>query len=323
MILLNSTQSCDIYLYSSLQSPAEEMAFEEYLFNTDAHLFQQDTKPPWRFYLIHKKKNRIIAKVSLFLENKVAISPSRATFGGIMCASDIPPLELINFIKTVGMYLEKQGIEEITFKMYPEIYDTDVSALIEYTLLQAGYTIQTTDLNYHLLINEQAFDQKIHPSKKRILKKCQNQGFSFQKMENPNLIQIHEFIYQARLRRGHPMSLQQIDFIRLVQKFPDDFIFFQVQSSSKEIASMGVVIRINSQILYHFYPADSDAYLAQSPNVMLNEGIYRFAQTQGYQLLDLGIATNQGKLNEGLARFKVELGAEKSLKLTFFKKPSL
>jgi lipid II:glycine glycyltransferase (peptidoglycan interpeptide bridge formation enzyme) len=79
-----------------------------------------------------------------------------------------------------------------------------------------------------------------------------------------------------------------------------------------------VTIRINENILYTFYLADNEKYLKDSPTTFLLSGIYQYCQQQKIKFLDLGIATEKGVLNEGLARFKQSLGAKISKKKTYF-----
>jgi hypothetical protein len=52
---------------------------------------------------------------------------------------------------------------------------------------------------------------------------------------------------------------------------------------------------------------------------MLIEGLYEFCQKENFTLLDLGISTDKGLANEGLIRFKKNLGAKSALKLSFLK----
>ena len=115
------------------------------------------------------------------------------------------------------------------------------------------------------------------------------------------------------------MTIDFDAFVSLFQKFPDEFKVFVVKDV-EEIAALSVTIKIKERIMYNFYPADSDKYLKYSPSVMLHEGLYKYAQSNHYEILDLGIATDKGIPNLGLMRFKKNLGAQESLKLTFFKK---
>ena len=83
------------------------------------------------------------------------------------------------------------------------------------------------------------------------------------------------------------------------------------------LIAVGVTIKINQDILYTFYLADNQQYLKYSPTIYLLSGIYEYCQQENIKLLDLGIATDKGILNEGLARFKRSLGGKLSQKKTY------
>ncbi len=302
-------------------SYTSELSCDDFFFNQASHLFQQHpTQLPLRFSLVHQKKRQIVAKCSFFIQAGQALSPYRASFGGIECSAGLPPSLLIQFVQEIEKHLQAQAVQNISIKMYPQCYAPEASTLVAYTLHQLGYQITCTDLNYHLVISNQAFETNLHLSKKRILSKSQKAGFYFQPVQKPDVAAVYQFIVAARVRRGYPITLSLEDFSTLVNKFPEHFLFFEVKNKIQKSAAWGVTIAINSHILYHFYPADSGEFVKYSPLVLLNKGLYEYAQTAGFKILDLGIATDQGQLNEGLARFKTELGAEKSLKLIFSKK---
>ena len=77
-----------------------------------------------------------------------------------------------------------------------------------------------------------------------------------------------------------------------------------------------ICIRISPDILYVFYWGDADGTSTLSPVVVLAAGIYERCQMLGIRLLDAGISTDQGRLNEGLRTFKRNLGFAESSRLT-------
>jgi hypothetical protein len=112
------------------------------------------------------------------------------------------------------------------------------------------------------------------------------------------------------------MNLQQ--FENHFTLFPKNFQIFSV-TDSEHIIAVGVTIKINEEIVYTFYLADDENYLKDSPTIFLLSGIYEYFQEKKYKILDLGIATAKGILNEGLANFKRSIGGNLSLKKTYIK----
>jgi hypothetical protein len=112
------------------------------------------------------------------------------------------------------------------------------------------------------------------------------------------------------------MNLEQFENHFIL--FPKNFQIFSVTHSERMIA-VGVTIKINEEIVYTFYLGDDEDYLKDSPTIFLLSGIYEYFQAKNYKILDLGIATAKGILNEGLANFKRSVGGEASLKKTYIK----
>ena len=97
---------------------------------------------------------------------------------------------------------------------------------------------------------------------------------------------------------------------------PEHYLLFGVYDESKLIAA-SVSVRISRQIMYNFYHADDINYRSSSPVAMLVDGVYKYCQQNNFNILDLGISSVQGLLNQGLFDFKDNLGCETSNKCTY------
>jgi hypothetical protein len=292
--------------------------FRLYLFNQPFHILKQPCSQVYTFYLIHKKKRLAFARFSLFCQEEKGISPCRGTFGSIEMHPQLPVQHLDYFIQFIDAFAVKQGIRQVEIKSYPFCYDQQVSTLITASLLRQQYRILHTDLNYHLPVTAGAFKDLIHPSEKRRLQKSIAKGFVFGEEKDPDLELIYQMIVQGRTRKGYPVSMNFTDFRQLFMDFPGIYKIFSVKDQSV-IAAVTVAVQINSQILYYFLPAHDPVYNTYSPMVLLIKGLYDYCQQAGFTLLDLGISTDKGVPNYGLMRFKQNLGALSSLKLSFFK----
>ena len=147
------------------------------------------------------------------------------------------------------------------------------------------------------------------------MRKAQKAGFVAQYWENPPLETVYEFIGAARRRKGFPLTLPKAHFLQMFQSFPDHYHVFAVHDEA-HLAALTVAVKIDAQVLYNFYPADAEEYLAYSPTVLLSAYIVDWAKEKGFSVLDLGIATEEGIPNIGLMRFKKNLGAIESVKYT-------
>jgi hypothetical protein len=305
-ILVNSSA----YSYTS--------TYESYFFNEPRHLIQQGNPHVDTFVWANHARKTFEARISFFVENQKAISPYRATFGSLEFHPNLSVDALVGLFRFIHSFFQTKNIQQIFIKSYPFAYQLENAQILTQILLQLGYQIVNSELNYHLDVSQDDFQTKLHTSEKRRLQKCISAGFAFEEWLQPDLHFVYEFIKTNRFRKGYPITLTWMDFEKLIHTFPHDFKIFVVKDPPQIIALV-VAIVINPHILYSFYPADLETYLKHSPSVMLHAGLYQYAQQQGFKILDLGISTDQGRWNEGLIRFKKNLGAITSLKLSFEK----
>ena len=290
----------------------------KFLFNQLAFLQQQTCASLLSFELWDKQQNRAVILLHISAHQSEAISPYRATFGGIEMADSLEAKLPGMFLTKVHQFLKAHGITLIRITNPPFAYDNEIFQQVTFLLLSHGYLIDRSELNYHIPIGNTSLEPQLHASEKRRLQKCRKAGFAFAEEQTLNLTEIYAFIAKARSRKGFPMSLTLQEFQQLFINLPGIYRIFTLRDG-ETITALTVTVRINSQILYNFYPSDNEHYLNYSPTVMLTVELYNLARREGYSMLDLGIATENGKPNYGLMRFKKNLGAECSLKLSFKK----
>jgi hypothetical protein len=299
-----------------LESPFD---FQRYFFNEIEHLNHQGGDNYYTFYWKNTDNQAIEARFSVIIKNKIAFSPLRATFGGIEFSESLSEMALNDFLVQVLHFLTTKDVSEIIINSYPEKYLSEQQKhILENCLLKLNFQIKFTEYNYEIDVTDKSFlEIIISPRAKQLLKISIKNNFIFRKEINPNFSIIHAFIAQSRIRKNRPMTMSLEQLTEHFQKFPDNFHVFSVYDINTLIA-VGVTIKINQDILYTFYLADNQQYLKYSPTIYLLSGIYEYCQQENVKLLDLGIATDKGILNEGLARFKRSLGGGLSQKKSYF-----
>jgi hypothetical protein len=304
-----------VLLHQFLQECSFGYSFEPFLFLQPRHLLLQEGKEVWVIFA--EKNQTIVAMMSLFLENEVAYSPLRMSFGGIASSADLSYADTEQLVDFLISFCKNQKIKTLRIASYPFSYAPDVSAMTTHIFLQKGFCITRYELT-HFLILEGSFESRLHHSARRRLKKCRKHKFNFELWNNPNLRFVYDFIAQNRQRKNYPVSMSFESFQKTLTSFPENYLVFVLKNKA-EIIALTVAVIINRDILYNFYPADKEEYLSYSPMIMLLEGVYHFAQKQGFRLLDLGISTENSLPNYGLIRFKENLGSCSALKLSFEK----
>jgi len=299
-------------------SASNRLTNGNFLFNQTFFLVHIQQKPFFSFELWHTKRQQCSALLHVFVNNGVAVSPWRATFGGIEILTSVE-LNILNaFVKCIDLYLASQQISAVKLTNYAYGYDPIAASHITEALVYNGYEISTTETNYHISVTSEPLEKRIHNSERRRLHKCRTAELICQEETKPDLPAIYAFISRARARKGFPISLDLQAFMRLFEQMPGIYRVFTARQGDT-IAALTVTVRISEQILYNFYPADNESFLTYSPTVLIISELYQLAQREGYTMLDLGIATVNGQPNPGLVRFKTNLGAQPSSRLTMKK----
>ncbi|MFN3316940.1 MAG: GNAT family N-acetyltransferase [Raineya sp.] len=286
-----------------------------FLFLQPKHLLLQKNEDTWVLFAESKKGIEILT--SIFLEKEKAFSPLRMSFGGIMAKETISYFETEKFIDFLLNFCQNKGVKKLTITNYPFSYAPNFSAICSQIFLQKGFLITNAELTHYLSI-ENSFEENLHLSALRRLKKCQKNNFKFEHWHEPDLRFVYDFVANNRKRKNYPISMSFENFQNTIDAFPDNYLIF-VLKNEQEIIALTVAVVINKDILYNFYPADKQEYLQYSPMIMLMAELFEFAKQKGFSILDLGISTEKSKPNYGLIRFKENLACKKSLKLSFTK----
>ncbi len=288
-----------------------------FLFNQPKHWPSQSSESPYSFYWLDNSQEIALASIHIWVTHAQAISPLRASFGGFELSGQITAIEIQQFVREILQYLSTLGCSSLKLIQCPTCYQAN-SNILHQILVELGFQVCYTDHNQHLAVTEKPFYTQLHTSAKRRLNKCRQAGITAQLLKKPfNYEAIYQFIIAARIRKNYPISLTLNDFIQLHQQFSAEFKQCVVYDKQQLIATCTLIVVQQNNILYYFLPADHANYLPFSPSIMLIETLYVYAQEQGYEILDLGISSTQGQINEGLFRFKQNLGAITSSKSTY------
>lgn len=300
--------------------PIEIYNFKPYFFNEIEHLqLQREENECYTFYWQNVNNQTIEARFSIIIHDNVAYSPFKATFGGIEFHEEIAAKNLFEFLNKIVQFLQSLRVKSLLIKSYPAAYLSEYQDIIlKKCLSKLHFLINYTDQNYEILVSDKSFYETVIGTRtKQLLRTYIKKGYGFKQELDPNIVLIHAFIARSRMRKNRLMTMNEEQLTQHFKIFPKNFQLFSVTHSNISIA-MGVTIKINEEILYTFYLADEENHLKNSPITFLLSGIYEYSQREKFKILDLGIATEKGVLNEGLARFKQNLGAKISAKKEYF-----
>ncbi len=296
--------------------PGYKPDFAYFLFGQPRHLALQGTG--WsHFYLIKKTNKKVMAQVSFHLANHLACSPLRAPFGSFHFSEHVMPQTLFEFVHQVEQHLIKEGVSIITLTEPPSVYRKKED-LLHTILLNQGYRISNAELSSYIRIDRLSFEEKIEVWEKRKFKQGKQLGLAFRQLPLDDLKPVYNFIHKCREQRSQTLSMTFEELAATVDSYPNEFVISAVYVK-EEITAASIAIKVHRNILYNFYSGHLKKYDSVSPVVTLISGLYKYCEKQNIQILDLGTSSLRGQLNFSLLDFKLRLGAEPSIKLSFEK----
>lgn len=306
-------------------TPDSELDFEPYLYNRPEHLTTQRRKNPFSAGLVNKVSRRWVAVLHADHTGSEAQSLAHAPFGGIQALSGLPAEALGTLLSEAEQWCGANHLSRLTIKSPPTVYDEKQHAILQEVYEKYGFTVQNVHRNHHIRVTADAFIDKIHPCERKRLRKCLRAGFTAGQWVDPDPERVYGFLLESRKRQGYALALEYEQLRRLLVELSGSVRVFAVRDGER-LTSLTVAIRVNSRILYNFCPADHLAYRQYSPAVLLNAALYEYAQSEGIELIDLGVSLDHlGLEKNSLVRFKENLGAEQSVKITYekvFSRPS-
>lgn len=276
-------------------------------FHSNEFINRREESNPLFFNLYVANKN--VASFSFEITKNVATSLPKSPFGGLIINKKISIAQIGKFLKIIIKYFGEEKYS-LQIRLAPDCYVQNHDAY-----LNAGFRISHTDVNQHIPIDQTSFADKINRNRKRTLDSNISQGLIFIKLGISHLGEAYELITECRIDRGYPVTMTFATLENTFTRFPEKYLLFGVYNNSEMVAT-AVSIRVNEEILYNFYHGDRMSQRQNSAVTFLVAGIYDYCQHQKIKILDLGISSNHGELNEGLFYFKQSCGAVSSDKVT-------
>lgn len=286
---------------------------DQYFYNTDPFLSNQGE--PCIMELSQGISN---ARIAWFKKNAEGFSPLKAPFGSIEIQGPYSNSLTNQLIEKLLARLRDEKVTSITITMPPDGYNKEAGFLISKAYENYGFNILFQDFNFHIEVNSE-FRKHLHRSERWKLNKSIREGYTFRKVEIPDWEETFNLLQESRERKGFLLSMDRLSLEKSFKDFPEKYQLFSVLKDEKTVA-IAVTIRVNKEILYVFYTADSLIHRKLSPVVLLHNGIYQYCISEKIEILDLGTCSLKGQVNSGVANFKKNLGGIVSLKNTFIKR---
>ncbi len=301
------------YAFITYPIPIKGYRYDPYLFFTEKYLEANKVDNCYHFWLADKTANALLHCCTHIVKDE-AISISKATFGGIEGIKGLRDEDEDYFLSKVFQFLHNEGVKKVTFRLAPEIYNDYASNNYRKLLERNGFEKKITEIDNYLVVSSTSFREGLDASEKNKLNKAEKNGIVCEQLTGNDFDSFYSLLAENRAKKGYPVTMDSDSLKHMIATFPDDYLLFGARHGDKLVAAV-LSIKLHPAILYNFYMADDYDYRSYSPLVMLNGYIYEFAQQSQIGLIDLGISTENGIVNQGLLDFKHHLGAQDCEKL--------
>ena len=245
------------------------------------------------------------------IHEDLAISIPRSPFGSFLIKDKWNSDEFLSFCDEIKENLKSKGVATLQIKHPAAIYTGFID---ERSLVDVGFQMRYTDLNQQIALKGQ-WVSSIHQMQKRKLAALEAEQFEFRKMDIKDLEKAHQFIAVCRQTQGLVVNVE-LALLQALANSTNAYDIFGVFRDCK-ISSVCIAVRVTDKIAYYYLPATSPMFRTHSPMVLLIKGMVEYYQSIGYEYLDMGISSVEGKTQESLRIFKERMGSSESDKTTW------
>jgi hypothetical protein len=209
-----------------------------------------------------------------------------------------------NLLKELVGYLKRKNFIKLELKLPPPFFDPDFEQHHE-NLLEWDFKVIEESLDLFVILN-----QEWSPSPKKTAG-YRNGKFDLLKIVVSDDLQEfwNELLIPQLQNRHNAKPTHTLEEIQLLQsRFPTQILQYYVESEGEKIA--GITLFDFGTILKVQYAAANATGFDKNAMDFLYLEIIQESKDQGKQFVDLGTVNNRdGSINEGLLRFKKQLGA--------------
>jgi hypothetical protein len=239
--------------------------------------------------------------------------PGRLTFGGFLpvdrnAVSQNEARELVNVL-TSGM---SAGVK-LQWKLPPQYFLPEIF-ISQNEVFDSSHFREVLDLNQHIIVREWQSNDMSKGNQKKV-RQAVSAGMNLRQATSEDVSKCYEVLSLNRKAIGAPVTMKLTEIQDAVVNFPSVYKVNYLDLGG-DVAAMCLTVEIESKVRYVLYWADNLNFRNYSPLALLCEKLVEEARNDGLYFLDLGISSNNGLINEGLYRFKKNLGAVTSTKKT-------
>jgi len=251
--------------------------------------------------------------VNFQISDQQILIPGRATFGGFF-PKDGMAIPLSSFDEIFEKFKSDFVFErQLIWKFPPDYFYPEVFKSQRGICHPSAYK-EVLDYNQHIGVATWGFEMLSKGNRKKY-KQAAGAGTSYMAGTVEDISKCFKVLSENRAAIGVQVSMSEIEMKEGLLKFPDAYRIHFLELEG-EVAAMCLTVDIAPRIRYVLYWADNVKFRNLSPTVFLFVNLVELSKANRIEILDLGISSLQGTLNEGLFRFKQNLGSIETFKRT-------
>lgn len=256
-------------------------------------------------------------------EDKIFMSHSGSTYGGLIVSSHICKVEYIDLlIKAVENFLRGFGFKKIIYKQTPDLLSQSMNDLLDFCLRYEDYD-ERQELN--LYVDFEKYSEPItvnfNKERRRWVKKCINEGMKLKELQTKDEISVFHGILTENLKKYNRCPAHTVEEMLLLRNILEDEVkFWGIDFSGRMAAgTMTFYFKKAGCMHTHYLAADPDLK-EYSPMSFLYYSMIDYAMRQGYRSVSWGIATDHGgNVNWNLCRTKESYGSRHAINRIYTK----
>lgn len=280
-----------------------------------------DKKINWHHLKIKiKGTNRVYAIITGAEDSdgSVFVSCTGVSFGGFLWKHKINLVEYFQLIKVFKEYLRTNGFKICRLTVPPFMYLTSRNEENDYALLKSGFVLKNVSITNVVDLDDFSHNKISYTVYKQVVKQ-QSEDFSYEMVEDVEKDKLHnlyDLLKRDRELKGAVPTHTREELLYLKKNMPDNIKIFQT-SLNGELAGICVLFVINKNIILNFYLAAAEKY--KDSTVMKNLLLHTIEWSAENEFLyyDIGTSDVNGKLLEGLFKFKKRFSAHGFLRKNF------
>lgn len=236
-------------------------------------------------------------------EGDTVYSHGGLTYGGLIVSASTATLTQLECMKMAMEYYQCQGIRHIIIKPLPDIYTTQPSQAIRYSLFRLGFTLTGCGLSMAVATQNKL---PMRTLRKRGCRRAQRSGLVIRE-GNQYIAAFHKILTDVLATRHGVKPVHTVEEMQLLAaRFSNEIRLYTVWQDGEIVA--GSWVFVTQRVMHTQYIAASDTGGALGALDML---FCQLIERCASEYFDFGICTEQcgNILNEGLLFQKEGFGA--------------